>query len=85
MIEALSVIILLPIAIVAVGILAFGAYLYWRYLAAVGLWIAAGAVLLYGVGANEDMTWWALGTFMAGCLMLLSAQDSKSEKQQGDI
>ena len=79
MLELLLIIILLPIALAAGAVLLFGAYLFWKYIVAICLWIVAGLALLYGKATGSDMFWWGLGLFMVGCVFWPAASSDDDE------
>lgn len=85
MLEFLLIIILLPIALATGAVLLFGAFLFWKYIVAICLWIAAaGAFIIDKLNGGEgNMFWWALGLFIVGTLFWASGSlDKETESHK---
>lgn len=80
MLEFLLIIILLPIALAAGAVLLFGAFLFWKYIVAICLWVAAILVALYGKLTGSDMFLWGVALFILGCIFWAFASPDEDEK-----
>lgn len=69
MLDALLIIVLLPIAIIVIGWLFVIAVVLWKLLVALLLWFIAGVMVLVNQG---DATWQCFLTFIVGCGFFVS-------------